>query len=177
LKPSILLSNGRYFDYTAPDPSVFDIEMIAGALSKQCRFSGQTRRFYSVAEHSWWASRAVPPEDALEALLHDGAESVIVDVPTPLKTLLPEYRAIEEAAHAAVAERFGLRFPFPASVIHADKVMLATEKRDIMPPTDEVWPHIEGIEPLPVNLNDHSGNPYAWERKFINRFNELVAAR
>lgn len=81
--PEIPLSNGKYYDLANPSADVLDIEMIAGSLSKQCRFTGQTSRPYSVAEHCVRGSFIIEPALALDFLLHDAAESVVIDVPTP----------------------------------------------------------------------------------------------
>ncbi len=37
--PTILTASGKYFDLAAPDPAAIDIDDIATALSKICRFS------------------------------------------------------------------------------------------------------------------------------------------
>lgn len=173
MKPEILLSNGLYYNFDSPDAEVVSIEVIAASLSKQCRFSGHVSRFYSVAEHCYRASFLVPDEDRLEALMHDGAEALVIDVPTPLKIKLPTYRPIEDDAHMLVAEKFGLRFPWPKSVLHADLVMLATEERDLLPP-HETWEHTRNIEPDATNLSMASGDPALWERMFLARFRELT---
>lgn len=173
MKPEILLSNGQYYNYADPDPAVVTIETIAASLSKQCRFSGHVARFYSVAEHCVRGSFFVPPEDALAFLLHDAAEAFVVDIPTPMKVLLPDYRAIEDRAHEVVAKKFGVTWS-PA-VKQMDLVMLATEKRDLLPETELKWRHLEGIEPLPIkSLASESGNSTVWERKYLNRFAELT---
>lgn len=64
------------------------IEDIAVGLSRQSRFAGQTRRFYSVLCHSVIGALAVdqfdPSNQQLRRwlLLHDAHESVLSDVPT-----------------------------------------------------------------------------------------------
>jgi 5'-nucleotidase len=128
---------GHLFDLLHPETSRIEIEDIAHALSNQCRFTGHVREFYSVAQHSVIASLLVPQEDALHALLHYAAEAYLGDVSRPLKSLLPDYRAIERTVEAAVLAAFGLDPAMPASVKAADNVMLATEKRDLRPQHDD----------------------------------------
>lgn len=132
MQPTILTAAGRYFDFLAPERSVIGIDEIAHALSHICRFTGHTREFYSVAEHSVHVSRLVPPGDALAGLLHDAAEAFIGDVAKPLKLLLPDYAAIEARVEAAVLSRFGLDPALPASVKVADQDMLRVEQRQAM---------------------------------------------
>jgi hypothetical protein len=173
MKPEILLSNGQYFNFKNPDPEVVTVEVIAAALSKICRFTGHVSRFYSVAEHCVRASYLVPDEDRLEALMHDAAEAFVVDLPTPLKRMLPDYMAIDHEVEQVVAERFGLRWPWPASVKHADLVMLATEARDLLP-RHEPWEHVANITPEPINLASFSGRPETWEKRYLARYAELA---
>lgn len=168
MDPYILLANGKQWWFENPDPAVIDIDVVAGALSRLCRFSGQTKRFYSVAEHSIAVAGIVPWEDKLEALMHDASEAFVVDVPSPLKPLLKDYPALEEKAHRAVAERFGLRYPWPPSVKQADLVMLATEKRDLMP-GNERWPITDQIEALPERIRQS----YTWPPYWAERFKTL----
>ena len=67
----ILTFSGRHIDFLHPVPDEIRIGDIARGLSRACRFAGQTRTFYSVAQHSVLASRIVPEAFALEALLHE----------------------------------------------------------------------------------------------------------
>lgn len=171
----ILTRSGKHFDFADPQPDQIAIGDIAWGLSHECRFAGQCIGFYSVAQHSLRASLIVPPEFALEALLHDASEAYCKDIPMPLKTMLPDYKAIEQRVDAAIRARFGLPAECSAAVKHADLILLATERRDLMPWDATPWPILDGIEPL--------DDPTTHQRErtvyglFLDRFEELVGLR
>src|SRR4051812_13091677 len=54
---TIFTYGGGTIEPLNPDPADIDIRAIAHALSQQCRWTGHTSRFYSVAEHCVLASR------------------------------------------------------------------------------------------------------------------------
>lgn len=83
---------GRQFWPLDPKPEEVCIEDIAHALSQQCRYAGHTIRFYSVAQHSVEIALRVPRAAALWGLLHDAAEAYLVDLPRPVKYLMPAYK-------------------------------------------------------------------------------------
>ena len=177
MTPEILLRSGRYFNIAQPNPDDINIEDIAHALSRICRFTGHivTLENYSVAQHSVLVSYIVPPQFALQGLMHDAPEAYIGDISAPLKQLLPDYQAIERRVEQAVFEKFCLPLKLDATVKHADLVMLSTEKRDLMPPTTEPWPcelthpaMSERISPLA---------PRQAELVFLARFSLLMKKR
>ncbi len=172
MKPVILLGSGIDFALDRPNPDQIDIQDIAHALAHICRFTGHTRWFYSVAQHSVLVSHIVPRDLALQGLLHDATEAYIGDVAAPLKAMLPDYRALEARVEAAVAERFGLPLGMHDDVRHADLVLLATEKRDLMPATAAPWPVELSHQTLPYRI-DPLG-PEAARALFMQRFLELT---
>lgn len=134
----IVLSDGRPFSLSDPKPEDIDILHIAHALSNICRWTGQVKTFYSVAEHCLDVAWLVPPELELTGLLHDASEAYIGDIASPLKWLLADrapgvLREIEDNIHRAISKRFGTVYPFPPEIKHADKVAAATERRDLIP--------------------------------------------
>lgn len=150
-RTDILTASGRYFDFLNPANSEVFVEDIAQALSLICRFGGHTRdrRMYSVAQHSVLASYLVPSMYALDALMHDAAEALLGDMVKPLKNLLADYRALEFTVEKALFERFDVRFPLPGCVKHADRVLLATEQRDVAALHHGEWESTRDVEPLP----------------------------
>lgn len=170
--PSVQLAGGRYFNLLDPWHSELGIDDIAHGLSHLCRFTGHTKRFYSVAQHSVMVSLIVPPTLALAGLLHDAHEAVIGDMSTPLKNLLHGYREIEREIERSVRSRFGLPGAMHSEVKRADLVMLATERRDLMPDCETLWAIIEGVKPLKEILNPLP--PEEARELFMMRYAEIV---
>jgi 5'-deoxynucleotidase YfbR-like HD superfamily hydrolase len=131
---------GKHFDILEPQSDEIDIVDIAHSLSLQCRFTGHTKHFYSVAQHSFYASQLVPPEDALWALLHDASEAYISDMSRPLKHYTDcghHYKIVEDKIMAAICMKFRLPFRMPLSVRKADDSLLYAEKEQLM--ADAKW--------------------------------------
>lgn len=120
------------FFFQDPSRYPFNIEEIAYALSNLCRFTGHVNRFYSVAQHSVLVSEMLPRSLALEGLMHDASESVLGDVSSPLKELLPPYKEIERETEKAISKAFGLPYPLTPAVKEVDRVLLTLEERDLM---------------------------------------------
>lgn len=71
-----------------PDPrrEMIKIKDIAQSLSRQCRFNGHGKYFYSVAEHCvLGASMYSDPSDQFAFLLHDAHETYTGDIVSPVK--------------------------------------------------------------------------------------------
>lgn len=167
---------GRRFYILDPRPQDVALEDIAHALSLLTRFTGHTREFYSVAQHSVLVSRVCDSADAFDGLLHDGSEAYLADMNSPLKRSpeMARYRTAERHVQAAIAEHFGLNPKEPASVKQADRRLLVTEKRDLMAPSP-TWEAFADVVPLPETITPWS--PARAEREFLDRYAELTGDR
>ncbi|KKL05036.1 hypothetical protein LCGC14_2610080 [marine sediment metagenome] len=171
--------SGQVFDFEDPSPDAINIEDIAHALSKQCRFNGHCTEFYSVAQHSCYVCDIITGSKAgqLTALLHDAAEAYTGDMVAPLKYMLPDFRRIEKRVESAVFEKFFSRESLMErldavdEIKRADLIMLATEKRDLMEPCWKEWEVLEGVEPLKDRIEGWSVETA--RREFMSRFRRL----
>lgn len=166
--------SGRRFNPTNPNPKAIVIQDIAHSLSMQCRFSGHCKYFYSVAQHSVLVSHVCNSEDALWGLLHDASEAYLVDIPRPLKQSgkFEAYKEMEAVMQKAICQRFSLPEREPPSVKRADKVLLATEARDLMSPLHPDWRH----PALPLPFHIEAWGPTKAEKEFLDRFYYLINA-
>lgn len=169
--PSIILSNGEYFDFLEPEKCSFSLSVIAHALSNICRFGGHCPEFYSVAQHSVYVSQLVPPEHAFAGLMHDAGEAFVGDVCKPLKVLISEYSQIEERVEKALFKKFGLELSLHESVKEADVVMLATEQKQLFG-NEDVWGFCGGRKSADLEIPYMA--PHEAERFFVERYFELM---
>lgn len=176
----ILTHSGVKFDLINPRPEDVNIEDIAWALSNICRFAGHTSRFYSVAEHSVYMSRVVPPDMANYALFHDAAEAYTGDIIRPMKT--KENSEREDKILSVILERFGILKPsstMKAEVKIADNRMLLTERLALLPgyKGSPTWfPGFEGLEPFNIDMETrriHISHGYSPYNAFLHQFKIL----
>lgn len=156
-KNTAQMNSGLYLDYVNPQPDQFTLHDVAQGLSRECRFSGQTRSHYSVAQHSVLVSLLVPKEYAMAALVHDGSEAFMRDVSTPLKELMAHvYKPIENRMQGAIHLHVGLPRDLPEDVHRiikiADMTAFATERAQLMPSDDKHWPEVQHLIPLDFKI-------------------------
>lgn len=147
--------NGVAFRPMEPDPKLISISDVAHALSFKCRYTGHSKRFYSVAEHSvlmahYAHEMGMAREVVTWCLLHDAVEAYLPDVPRPLKPFISNWREIEDNVEHAVAERFRLPLPTPPEVKELDTRILLTEAKHLMVSMGSRW-QIDAA-PLPVTI-------------------------
>ena len=159
-------------------PRVIDVSFpeVAHALSNICRFAGHVKEFYSVAEHCCRVADILPPAVKVYGLLHDAHEAFIGDVTTPVKQCLgkeamkqfegnveaPLMQAIYDAANIPPPDQSIID-----AVKYADIVLLMTERRDLMSPTQRSWGSYETIPPLVERIEPW--NPVKARFEFIER--------
>jgi len=170
--PAVSTKSGRRVALLNPSPSQIVIGDIAHGLAHQCRFNGQTSKFYSVAQHSVLVASILPRELRLAGLLHDASEAYLGDVVQPLKELLPDYQAIEAKFCEVLGMRFGVNLQHNDAIRHADLVVLATERRDLMPMDMADWSSIAGITPMSRTIKPMP--PEAASAQFMEMFFTLT---
>ena len=164
--------SGKRVDLPTPKLDQIDINDIAYALAMKCRFNGQCRKFYSVAEHSVRVSWLLPPRLELAGLLHDANEAYLPDLPRPVKELIPDYKRVENLTEEAINKKYEIELSDEdkRQIKRADNVMLSTEGRDLMGDTTG-WgltetPLYRPIRPLTID------GARWW---FLDTFNKLVS--
>jgi hypothetical protein len=172
-----------------------DIYDIAHHLSQINRFTGATRRSYSVAEHSiLCASLAFrygqPISVQFACLLHDAHEAYLSDMATPIKVALRHlgFKGAQgssvwddlERMHANhVAKQLGIDQCDETNGIvkQIDLIALAHEKATIGPPDEEAWPCLEGIElhsdVIETLSNRGANNLWRVDRTFLDKYHWL----
>lgn len=167
--PWIETHTGKQFWFLNPSPEMFDIEDIAHALSMVCRYAGHVTRFYSVAAHCCVIADhfSHDPRLHLTALMHDAAEAYIGDMPRPLKRQLPQFRKVEVRIEQALAETFGLIYPWPKVIKDADLRITLDERRALKPYSTRMWAE-NSLMPLGVTIPDWSPERAKWS--FLNRY-------
>ncbi len=171
---------GRRFFPLDPRAEDVDIRDIARGLSMTCRYAGQVKRFYSVAEHCYHVSVHVDQQFAREGLLHDSSEAYIGDMIRPLKHQpeMQEFRRAEASIEYAVTERFGLRaVAAHEPVKEIDNRILVDEIMALSacPEYYLVSPGLGDVAPLGIELSCWS--PTQAEKMFLHRYEELFGAR
>ena len=185
--------SGRRLDLLDPSPLDVELADIAHGLARVARWNGQTRgdHAFSVAQHSLIVETifgrmngAASAEEHLMALLHDAPEYVIGDMISPFKSVVGGgYKSVEKRLEAAIHLRFSL--PSHASRALKDKIKKAdtvaayfeatelagfslTEAQKFFGLPRGISREMIDIEPVPA---------FAAQRRFIDRFEQLDAAR
>ena len=157
----ILTRSGRIIDFQNPDVGQITLDDIATGLANVCRYSGQVKSFYSVAQHCVLMATHFYTESsrlAALALIHDSSEAYMGDVPRPVKLLCPDYKAIEARIEDAIHHALRLK---PADggeharIKDADNRILLTEAKVLKVGNALQWLDVPGT-PLPVNIDPWS---------------------
>lgn len=179
-EPYISTRTGHKFPFL--NPTVEDINPldIATGLAHTARFGGQTRMFYSVAQHCLALAEMVDhPVAKLYALLHDAAEAYIGDMPTPIKATMPQFREAEKAIMRAVWEWAGFsgpqkRLAVVARVNYLDKNAPRAEATHLFNPVPEWVYELDPLPNYPGKMFMYKPHSY-WENKYLTTLNHVKA--
>lgn len=173
-------STGKKFFIDRPE---FDIKDIMHALSNQCRYTGHSKMFYSVAEHSVLVAdicKKYGLGDPFEGLMHDGAEGYLSDIAAPWKALLPDYKQLEQKIEVPMREWLGLKGKTLANEVkRADWLALFVEARSLLPSQAKDWNAPEGIkaEADLINMPIRCWSPAIAYAEFRNAFLKYAPRR
>jgi len=154
---------GIYVNVFEPTIDMICIEDIAHALSNQCRFGGHLPDFYSVAQHCIFMSERMNNSHKLAALLHDASEAYLLDIPSPIKKRLSNYKEIEDKLMSLIAKKFGFQYPLHEKVKEVDNYLLQWEWSTLML-NNKLFPPIKCFAPGEA------------KELFLATFNELRSA-
>ncbi len=174
---TIRCDSGLYFDLANPSVFAVNINDIASALSKICRFGGHCRTFYSVAEHSCHAAQIAldddqPMECVVAVFLHDATEAYVGDMVKPLKDMLPGFKEVEKRVANAIGECFGIDFDKWHSVIREiDLAMLIAERRELFTVDSLVW--VDELKARTVKPDFRRHGPEEAQRAFLKMWKML----
>lgn len=142
----MITASGRKVSLPQPMPNEIFIDDIATHLARMPRYAGASIRPMSVAQHSVACAHLtvalardaglsdIPTDELVrEALLHDAAEYLTNDIPSPIKLQFrKEWKRMQAPIESAIRKRFGLRATQPQCVNLADKALLILESEEIM---------------------------------------------
>jgi hypothetical protein len=155
-------ATGKAIDLENP---VICFDDIALSLSKMCRYGGHTKGFthYSVAEHcvlmsrhKEWDKNSYTKKQRWNLLMHDAREAIMVDMISPWKALLPEYRVHEQRIAEAIAKQYDLEYPDPDYVKELDMRILLDERDQVMMPAPADWGLPPDLHPLKVAIKGYA---------------------
>jgi 5'-deoxynucleotidase YfbR-like HD superfamily hydrolase len=169
--PHIDTFSGKRICFTNPKPEDISIIDIAHSLSNICRFTGHTKKFYSVAQHSVLVSDAQKTiAEKRAGLLHDATECYLNDLASPLKVYLKGcgYSDLEILFHNVINDKYNVNGGMTPNIKKGDLQALFTEKRDLCKGKfswgDEIVRFKKKIKPL---------KPKKAKELFLKRFVEL----
>lgn len=180
------VASGARFHMYDPKPGEFDINDIARALSKACRYGGHLKRrelFYSVAQHSVLVCDVVTqryPDDyrlQMQALLHDAAEAYIGDLPHPIKVHMPQFQELDNFLTAKVFTAFGVDWngpePMPPAIKDVDRHIVRDEGDVLLPDASDGFKWWHEYDTLGLTIR-----PWVMqgaEKAFLDRYTSLRA--
>jgi 5'-nucleotidase len=177
-----LYPSGAWFDPINPTQEDMDsltVEIIAHALSQLCRFGGQCKHFYSVAQHAYYVSKWCSPWN-LEGLHHDDTEGCgLNDIIRPVKYApgFEAYREYEANLSNLIDKKFNLH-PMTEAVKRADDQMLVAEMKALAPGSYLAYLlRLKQKGYMEIHVDIEYWDCKKAEQMYLNRHYELMAVR
>lgn len=109
----LMTYTGKNFDLVDIENNEVDILDIAHALSRVSRYGGHLEMSYTVAMHSIGCfmlaeGLGLSKIVQLYSLVHDFSEGYVIDLPKPLKNMLPQYVEIEDRVMETIIDKLNL---------------------------------------------------------------------
>lgn len=175
------ITNGKHWTHSYSGNKLFitdfdadsiTLEDIVHVLAGMPRFGAHAKQHFSVAEHSVKLSHLVKSEFALHALFHDTDEVIMVDLPSPIKTL-PEisfYTEICKDIQTKIYKKFSISPPFePPEVKELDSKIVYTEAIQVFKKMHPDFPIQEIVPGYIVEFWKYK----TAKRKFLERYEQL----
>jgi 5'-deoxynucleotidase YfbR-like HD superfamily hydrolase len=169
-EPYIRTHYGTKVEFLNPKPDQIKIDEIAWHLAGTCRFNALMHKWYSTAEHSiLGTSFASNKMVAKGFLIHDAAEFVFSDIPSPVSRLFPDIKAAEHKFQEYIYKHYNVDYlPIKDELKEIDNRMTATEMYYLRDQTDNDR----------CAIAYHNVTFHCWERgeafsKFMQLFKEL----
>ena len=147
---SIWLYTGKLIDLTRIEDYEFDHKDFTHALSLINRYTGNTMWPFSVGQHTLLGATSQEVKDAGLArafYLHDFSEVFVNDLPSPLKSMVPEYCEVENRIQRHIFNVFDEPWENMEAIHSYDKRMCASEMAVLFNP-----PKFIGLEPMDVTI-------------------------
>lgn len=180
--PYIHTPTGRFY-MARP---VWNVDNIAHALGQNARYNGNAREFYSVAEHGVLVSLLMEHlhiGDPFEGLHHDDTESVMSDIPSPWKPMLPDWRAIDKRLELSMRQHWGLPESMTDGCRTADWLALFMEAKILIDGGGADFYDPKNLRPQALALMKEKGwtiRRLPWKRArevYLERHAQLLARR
>jgi len=159
--PWTLTASGAKLYFLNPEFEQINVADIVHHLSNICRFTGATKHFYSVAQHSLLVAQLIKDvlddegvdsesseywDQLLAALLHEAEETYVNDISGPLKVVIRgKYNWIAVGIRRKAFEKYGVDWEYHNKTLKdADALAMQIARFYLMPDHPD-WPK------LPVN--------------------------
>jgi len=158
-KSFIQIYSGLGFHYDPDSMANITIYDIANSLSQQNRYAGHTKYPYSVAQHSVLLAKALEKTgkngNVYSGLMHDAHETVVPDIPRPLKTAIAETygRNDYETFERMIQEMFENKFDYSVGTeVYVYDLRICSNEKDALMRTTELDWGFKDTKRLPVTI-------------------------